>query len=46
MLKVIAKKLEVVKVFEFATEAEMVSALNAMPEAGWTALVIGERVEL
>ena len=40
MFKVTASKLNQIKVFEFATEDEMNSALNAFPEAGWTALVV------
>ena len=45
MFKVTASKLNDVKVFEFATEAEMISALNAMPEAGYTVLVISEVID-
>lgn len=42
MYKVTASKLNEIKVFEFATEGDANSAINAMPEAGWTVLVVSE----
>ena len=42
MYKVTVSKLNEVKVFEFSDEDKMNSALNAMPEAGYTVIAISE----
>lgn len=42
MYKVTASKLNQIKVWEFASEGEMNSAINCFPEAGYTLIMIEE----
>lgn len=45
MFKVTASKLNEIKVFEFPTEDEAITAMNAMPEGGYTVIALSEVID-
>lgn len=45
MFVVTASKLNNIRYFSFETEGEANSAINAMPEAGWTFIALTERID-
>jgi len=45
MFKVTASKLNTIKVFEFATEGEALTAINCFPEAGYTLIALSEVID-